>query len=449
MDVRGSGRLRQVLVLGPRNQDRAAIDKIKESMEKYNFHFLHPDVSMIYGSVLPSSEFSDTLDFLGFAKKAVDYVRENGIAGVLFSYDNTAMVGAAVCQEVGLPGPCFESEFLCLHKYYSRLTEPSKLWCECIFLQREAQKLEIESIHADCFPCFLKPATLTGSVGVSKVSSFSELKEKLTAYCIHLPSLAKAFQPLFHRYLDLEKYPLATTGTAVVEEYVDDKGRYHCLEGWADSKGEVHHWATYDSQAVHIGNECLVGFFIPTMERADSVDAIVSHTQTVVKNHGLKSVFFNVDLWKRGDRIDVIEINGRCTPSTMGIYHKLYGSSVYKVMTYLACGEDEKCHEESPQKKPVPSHVSGRFRWYTNRKGTVSDILKFPLARTIGEEEEIYDVTGEKSAGIMLCVEEDTYIPSTTQVGNFVLFGTSYAQLWERAKGIVTQLCAAKLEGGF
>ena len=440
MDVCSSGRRRQVLILGPRNQDRAAVDKIKESMKEYNFHFLDPDVPMVYPSTLPSSAFSSTLDILGFVKKAAEYVHQNDIVGVLFSYDNMAMVAAAVCQETGLPGPSFESEFLCLHKYYSRLVEPSKLWCKCTSLQRQPQQLEMEGIR-DCFPCFLKPATLTGSVGVCKVSSFSELKEKLTFYCNHLPSLTKAFQPLFHHYLDLEKYPLATTATAVVEEYVEDEGRYHCFEGWADSKGEVHHWATYDSLAVDVGNECLVGFFIPTMEQANAVDAIVSHTRVVVKNHGLKSVFFNVDLWKRGDRIDIIEINGRCTPSTMGIYHKLYGSSVYKVMTYLACEEDEKCHEESPQMKPIPSLLSGRFRWYTNRNGIASDILKFPLARTIGEKEEIYDVTGEKSAGITLYVEEDEYILSGTQVGNFVIFGISHAQLWERAKGLVSLLC--------
>lgn len=440
MDGCVSSHRRQVLVLGPRNQDRAAIDKIKESMKEYKFHFLDPDVPMVYESTLPSNAFSGTLDFLGFVRKAADYVRENDIEGVVFSYDNMAMVAAAVCQETGLPGPSFESEFLCLHKYYSRLAEPSKLWCKCISLPMQGQNLQLEGIH-DCFPCFLKPATLTGSLGVSKVSSFSELTEKLTTYCNHLPSLAQAFQPLLCHYLDLKKYPLAISATAVVEEYVEDGGQCHCLEGWADSKGEIHHWATYDSVAAHIGKEDLVGFFIPTLEQADAVNAIVCHVEAAVKNHGFKSAFFNIDLWKRGDRIDITEINGRCTPSTMGIYHKLYGSSVYKVMTYLACGEDEKCHKETPQQKPTPSLVSGRFRWYTNGEGRASNILKFPLARTIGEKEEIYDVTGEKSRGIALYVEEDTYISSRTQVGNFVLFGTSRTQLWERAKGLVSQLC--------
>ena len=446
MDLRSSSdRHRHVLVLGPRYQDRAAVHKIKESMKEYTFHFLEPDSPMVYGSVLPSSEYSATLDFLGFVEKAVNYVRRNDISGILFSYDNMALVAAAVCQETGLPGPSFEAEFICHHKYYSRLAEPSRLWCECVPLQREPQQFKVDSLRLrGHFPCFIKPATLTGSLGVSKVSKCSDLEEKLISYNQSLPSLAKAFQPLFHQYLDLEKYPLAATATAVVEEYVDDSGCYHCLEGWADSKGEIHHWATYDSLAVHVGNEYLVGFFIPTMEKASAVKAIVNHTEAVVKNHGLKSVFFNVDLWKRGERIDIIEVNGRCTPSTMGIYQKLYSSSVYKVMTYLACGEDEMCHEESPQRKPAPSIVSGRFRWYTGREGKASDILNFSLARTIGDNEEIYNVTGERSAGIALLVQEDSLIPCGTQVGNFVLFGINHTQLLERAKLLVSQLCNNK-----
>lgn len=166
-------------------------------MKEYTFHFLEPDSTMVYGSVLPSSEYSASLNFLGFVEKAVDYVRRKDITGILFSYDNMALVAAAVCQETGLPGPSFESEFICHHKYYSRLAEPSRLWCECVSVQRQPQSLALGRLHGR-FPCFIKPATLTGSVGASKISNFSDLEERLTSYCESLPSLAKAFQPLFH-----------------------------------------------------------------------------------------------------------------------------------------------------------------------------------------------------------------------------------------------------------
>lgn len=116
--------------------DYAALEKAKESMDGYNFHFLEPPQPMVFGSTLPSKEFSRKLDYISFVKKAVEYVHHNNISSIVFSIDSMAMIGAAVCQETGLPGPTFESEFLCLHKYYSRKTEPSNLWCECVFLSR-------------------------------------------------------------------------------------------------------------------------------------------------------------------------------------------------------------------------------------------------------------------------------------------------------------------------
>lgn len=224
------------------------------------------------------------------------------------------------------------------------------------------------------------------------VYNHSDLEKALALYCEHLPPLGQALQPLFSRYLNLQQYPLAVTAVAVIEDLVEDGGKSHCLEGWADSQGAFHQWSTYDAISYTDQQENLVGFFIPSLEPPDSIAA--GHTTTVVKNHGLKSVFFGVDLWKQGDRIDITEINGRCTPSTIGIYSKLYSSSIYKAMVYHACGEDEKCKSESPCLKPPPTVQSGRFRWYTNRQGIAKELLNFSKPRTIGEEEEIYDVLG-------------------------------------------------------
>ena len=430
---RNSG-CKEVLILGPRQQDYAALEKVKGTMDGYNFHFLEPPQPMVFGSTLPSKEFSRKLDYTGFVDKAVEYVHHNNISSIVFSIDSMAMIGAAVCQETGLPGPTFESEFLCLHKYYSRKTEPSNLWCECAFLSHQGKTGEVK------FPCFMKPATLTGSLGIFKACNHSDLEKALVLYREHLPPLVQAWQPLFIRYLDLEQYPLAVTPVAVIEEFVDDGGKSHCLEGWADSQGAFHHWSTYDGISYTYQQENLVGFFIPSLEPPESIAAIVDHTSGVVENHGLKSVFFNVDLWKRGDRIDITEINGRCTPSTIGVYSKLYSSSIYRAMIYLACGEDEKCISESPCLKPPPVLQSGRFRWYTNRQGIAKELLDFSKARTIGEEEEIYDVFGNRSKSFMLHVEEDTWVPPGTQLGTFVIFGPTRTELLERAKGVMSQL---------
>lgn len=238
----------------------------------YNFHFLEPPQPMVFGSTLPSKEFSHKLDYIGFVKKAIEYVHHNNISSIVFSIDSMAMIGAAVYQETGLPGPTFESEFLCLHKYYSRKTEPSNLWCECVFLSHQGMTGEIK------FPCFTKPATLTGSLGIFKVYNHSDLEKALALYREHLPPLVQALQPLFSRYLNLQQYPLAVTAVAVIEELVEDGGKSHCLEGWADSRGAFHHWSTYDAISYTDQQENLVGFFIPSLEPPDSIAAIVDHT---------------------------------------------------------------------------------------------------------------------------------------------------------------------------
>ena len=137
--------------------------------------------------------------------------------------------------------------------------------------------------------------------------------------------------------------------------------------------------------------------------------------------------------------MDIIEINGRCTPSTMGIYRVLYSSSVYKAMVYLACGEDKKCDEESPNGRQTPLQ-SGRFRWYTQREGIASELLDFSKARAIGETEELFDVLGNKASGIMFYVQEDEYVLPGTQLGTFVMLGNDRSELWKRAKNVMAQL---------
>lgn len=183
MDRTSSCECREVLILGPCRQDYAALEKAKELMDGYNFHFLEPPQPMVFGSTLPSKEFSRKLDYIGFVKMAVHH---NNISSIVFSIDSMAMIGAAVCQETGLPGPTFESEFLCLYKYYCRKTEPSNLWCECVFLSCQGMTGEIK------LPCFTKPATLTGSLGIFKVYNHSDIEKALALYREHLPPLVQA-----------------------------------------------------------------------------------------------------------------------------------------------------------------------------------------------------------------------------------------------------------------
>jgi len=64
----------------------------------------------------------------------------------------------------------------------------------------------------------MKPATLTGFLGIFKVYNHSDLEKAFALYREHLPPLVQALQPLFSRYLNLQQYPLAVTAVAVIED---------------------------------------------------------------------------------------------------------------------------------------------------------------------------------------------------------------------------------------
>jgi len=69
MDRTSSRECREVLILGPRRQDYAALEKAKESMDGYNFHFLEPPQPMVFGSTLPSKNTLVNLTILALSKR--------------------------------------------------------------------------------------------------------------------------------------------------------------------------------------------------------------------------------------------------------------------------------------------------------------------------------------------------------------------------------------------
>ena len=125
--------------------DYKAIAKIKDSMKGYEFHCLDPPEQWRLVHYLPSSE--ETIhrkDLLGCLEKAIEYVHQHNIDAVIFCSDYSSLMAAALCQETGLPGPSFESKFLCMHKYYSRKAEPSRLWYGCVSVDKN-QNVDINS----------------------------------------------------------------------------------------------------------------------------------------------------------------------------------------------------------------------------------------------------------------------------------------------------------------
>lgn len=284
--------------------DYKAIAKIKDSTKGYEFHCLDPPEQWRLVHYLPSSE--ETIhrkDLLGCLEKAIEYVHQHNIDAVIFCSDYSSLMAAALCQETGLPGPSFESKFLCMHKYYSRKAEPSRLWYGCVSVDKN-QNVDINSWVK--YPCYVKPTSLTGGLIQFKAYNESELQQALATHCRCLGPQFDSLSPLVKSYLDENKYPLATSKVSVVEELVEGASQ-HFLDGWVDNKGNYHMWASFD--LLFYSPPAVFGYVTPSQESASVVCAMKEITARAAKSYKLKNTFLHTELWKRGSMLDIVEMD--------------------------------------------------------------------------------------------------------------------------------------------
>ncbi len=166
----------KVLVLLPNENDRAEASKIDPI--KYEIHFLHASdevknkklTAFAYGEYLAKPGFLSN-----YVDRAVEYVRENGITGIMYGHDMSSIIASVVSEKTGLPGPSLDATFICLHKYYSRKFNPDDLWYEYIDLDspNESWKPKIR------YPCFVKAPFLTSNKGCCAVDNEGEMMAAL------------------------------------------------------------------------------------------------------------------------------------------------------------------------------------------------------------------------------------------------------------------------------
>ena len=102
---------------------------------------------------MPASTFQQV--YSAYVDNAVAYIKQHGISHVLFTSDLGSIAGAVICERTGLPGLTVEFQFLCLHKYYTRKAEPSKLCFDYIDLNDgNVWKAKV------WYPCYIKAAFL-------------------------------------------------------------------------------------------------------------------------------------------------------------------------------------------------------------------------------------------------------------------------------------------------
>lgn len=385
----------EVFITCPSQRDRQAI----ASLSGYNFHLLDAKLN-------PRSPSPD-LNLLAYLDQCRDYIRAHHIDAIFYSRDVADLVAAALCEEFGFPGPSIESVFLCLHKYYSRRSEPSPIRYDYIDLQDEQPQVP-------AYPCYVKPPWLNLGILGFKLESPRDLQHALTIARRDYSAWSPLYYPFFRRYVDPNTYPLATRDIMLVEEFVD--GPQVTVEGWV-YRQEPHIWAITDTNT-YPGSRVIDNFSLPSRHPAPLQRLLAQRAKEAIHNVGLDNGFFNIEFWRHEDDVTLTEINGRAATCFYNLYRHCLHACVYEAGLQLACGRN-------PSVLPGPAHrVGGQFNFITFAEDRADHVLDFARARTI--------------PGITLYFSESDQVRQMSEFGIVLaqldLFGPSYEEIHAEAE---------------
>lgn len=343
-----------VLITCPSQRDRNAIANI----DGYRFHLLDAPLN-------PRTPSPD-LDLLAYIDQCRDYVRTHHIDAIYYSRDVGDLVAATLCEEFGLPGPSVESVFLCIHKYYSRRSEPSPIRCEYLDLHDEHPQVSI-------YPCFIKPPWLNLGILGFKLDSPADLQQAVTIARRDYGLWSPLYYPFFRRYIDQQKYPLATRDIMLVEEFID--GPQVTVEGWVYN-GQPYIWAITDTNT-YPGGRVIDNFSLPSRHPAHIQAQLAQQAKAAIHNIGLDNGFFNIEFWCHEDSVTLTEINGRAATCFYNLYRHCLNGCIYEAGLTLACGRNPAANIAGT------GVVGGQFNFITFAEDWAESLFDFERARTL------------------------------------------------------------------
>ncbi len=343
-----------VLITCPSQRDRNALAQISG----YNFHFLDAQLN-------PRTPSPD-LDLLAYIDRCRAYVRAQHIDAVFYSRDVADLVAAVLCEEFGFPGPSVESVFLCMHKYYARQCEPSPIRCTYIDLWDEHQV-------GISYPCYVKPPWLNLGILGFKLESPQDLQQALSIARRDYGAWSPLYYPFFRRYIDAQKYPLATRDIMLVEEFID--GPQVTVEGWVYQK-QPYLWAITDTNT-YPGTRVIDNFSLPSRHPVHMQAQLATQAAEAIRKVGLDNGFFNIEFWCHEDSVTLTEINGRAATCFYNLYRSCLGSCIYEAGLALACGQNP------PPPETRSKRVGGQFNLITFAEDWADNLVDFACARTI------------------------------------------------------------------
>jgi biotin carboxylase len=383
-----------VLITCPSQRDRNALSQV----DGYRFHFLDAKLN----PRAPSPE----LDLLDYTDRCREYVGTHHIDAIFYSRDVADLVAAVLCEEFGFPGPSVESVFLCIHKYYARQCEPSPIRCAAIDLWDEIPT-------GISYPCYVKPPWLNLGILGFKLESPKDLHQALSIARRDYGAWSPLYYPFFRRYIDAQKYPLATRDIMLVEEFID--GPQVTVEGWVYQK-QPYIWAITDTNT-YPGTRVIDNFSLPSRHPAHIQTQLAEQAARAIRNVGLDNGFFNIEFWCHEDAVTLTEINGRAATCFYKLYRHCLGRCIYEAGLALACGRNPQPPQKGTQK------VGGQFNFITFAEDWAENLFDFSLAQSIPQL-TMYFSTGDwvkqmSEFGIVLAQTD--------------LFGRSYEEICAEA----------------
>ena len=122
-------------------------------------------------------------------------------------------------------GPTLESLFLTIHKFYTReVIDPNPVpFCD-IDLKSPITLSKSETLASKVgLPAILKPFNGFGDTLIRKVSNASEIFQIVNLIQKHEYPIISDFKPLYSRFLDSKKFPLALCEGMILEEFIDEE----------------------------------------------------------------------------------------------------------------------------------------------------------------------------------------------------------------------------------
>jgi hypothetical protein len=344
----------EVFITCPSQRDRNALARVNG----HHCHFLDAKLN----PRTPSPE----LDLLAYIDQCREYIRTHHIDAIFYSRDVADLAAAALCEEFGFPGPSVESVFLCIHKYYSRRCEPAPIRCDYIDLYDEHPSVT-------SYPCYLKPPWLNLGILGFKLESPADLQHALAIARRDYGAWSPLYYPFFRRYIDLQRYPLATQDMMLVEEFVD--GPQVTVEGWVYQK-QPYIWAITDTNT-YPGGRVIDNFSLPSRHPNHIQAQLARRAMEAISSVGLDNGFFNIEFWCHADSVTLTEINGRAATCFYNLYRQCLGACIYEAGITLACGRNPA------MALGFTDVVGGQFNFITFAEDRAESLLDFARARTI------------------------------------------------------------------